>query len=210
MTHHRRAVKRVRSRWKRWRIEMRQGWRRLMRLEGSPRAIALGLAVGVLVAFSPTIGLQMIIAGFLAAALRANPAPAVAAVWITNPVTIPPIFAATYSLGRIFWPGRPIDIHAVLTRFVRDLSRLEFYELLSQFRELLELGVDVLVPMFIGGLIIGLAAASLTYPVALVLVTRARVLVDRGRERLAHRLAEAKPKRQDAADGNGSAPTGGA
>lgn len=161
-----------------------------MRLEGSPRAIALGLAIGIVVAFSPTIGFQMIIAGFLAAAVRANPAPAIAAVWITNPVTIPPIYAGTYYLGRHFWSGRPIDIHAALSRFVRDLSRLEFYEVVSQFRELLELGVDVLVPMFIGGAIIGLAAGAMSYPITLILVNRARRLVEIGRQKLARRHAE--------------------
>jgi len=195
MTVRQERIKRVRARWSRWRIGMRQGWRRLMRLEGSPQAIAMGMAVGVLVAFSPTVGFQMIIAGFLAAALRANPAPAVAAVWITNPLTIPPIFAATYSLGRLFWPGRHIDIHAVLSRFVHDLSRLEFYELFSQFRELLELGVDVLVPMFIGGLIVGVAGGAVSYPITLALVTRARRLIEQGKQRLAQRRAEARAHR---------------
>ncbi len=174
-----------------------------MRLEGSPRAIALGLAIGIVVAFSPTIGFQMIIAGFLAAAVRANPAPAVAAVWITNPLTIPPIYAGTYYLGRHFWAGRPIDIHEVLSRFVRDLSRLEFYEVVSQFRELLELGVDVLVPMFIGGAIIGLAAGAISYPVTLILVARARRLVEIGRQKLAHRHAERLAGRQSRAARDG-------
>lgn len=162
-----------------------------MRLEGSPRAIALGLAIGIVVAFSPTIGFQMIIAAFLASMVRANPAPAMMAVWITNPLTIPPIYAATYYLGRYFWSGRPVDIHAAMSRFVHDLSRFEFYEVVGQFRQLLELGVDVLVPMFIGGAIIGLIGAVISYPITIIAVNRARRLLELGRHRLAERRARA-------------------
>lgn len=163
----------------------------MVRLEGSPRAIALGLAIGIVVAFSPTIGFQMIIAAFLASMVRANPAPAIMAVWITNPLTIPPIYAATYYLGRHFWSGRPVDIHKAMSGVVHDLSRFEFYEVVSQFRQLLELGVDVLVPMFIGGAIIGLIVALISYPITIIAVKRARRLLELGRHRLAERRARA-------------------
>ncbi|MCC6908343.1 MAG: DUF2062 domain-containing protein [Phycisphaerales bacterium] len=191
MRHRRRRFTRLRAIWIRARRGSREGWRRMLRLEGSPRAIALGLAIGIVVAFSPTIGFQMIIAAFLASMVRANPAPAMMAVWITNPLTIPPIYTATYYLGRHFWPGRPVDIKLTLSRFVRELGRFEFYEVYSQFRELLELGVDVLAPMFIGGAIIGIALGAISYPIALIAVNRARRLLEAGRHRLAERRARA-------------------
>lgn len=185
----RRSSKRVRGAWIAFRRGAREGWRRTVRLEGSPRAIALGLAIGIFVAFSPTIGFQMIIAAFLASMVRANPAPAIMAVWITNPLTIPPIYAGTYYLGHRFWSGRPVAIREALSSLVRDLRRLEFYEIVPQFRQLLELGVDVLAPMFIGGAIIGLALATISYPITLVAVSRARRLLELGRQRLAERRA---------------------
>lgn len=180
-----RQRKRFKALWIRFRRGSREGWRRVIRLEGSPRAIAMGLAIGIVVGFSPTVGLQMILAAFLASMVRANPAPAIMAVWITNPVTIPPIYAATYYLGRQFWAGRPIDIHAELSGLVHDLSRFEFYEVVAQFRKLLELGVDVLVPMFIGGAIVGGILALISYPIAIIAVIRARRLLAIGRQKIA-------------------------
>ncbi len=55
--------------------------------------------IGLFVAFLPTIG-QMPIAALLALLFRVNLPIAVALVWISNPLTMPPIFFATYELGR--------------------------------------------------------------------------------------------------------------
>ncbi len=65
-----------------------------------PHRVALGAALGMLVAFTPTIGFQMVIVLTLASLLRANKLVGVPLVWISNPLTIPPIFYAGYSLGR--------------------------------------------------------------------------------------------------------------
>ncbi|HIC22647.1 MAG TPA: DUF2062 domain-containing protein, partial [Planctomycetes bacterium] len=35
-------------------------WRRILQLEGSSHSIALGTAIGLFVAMTPTVGLQMI------------------------------------------------------------------------------------------------------------------------------------------------------
>ncbi|MDZ7620232.1 MAG: DUF2062 domain-containing protein [Patescibacteria group bacterium] len=66
-----------------------------------PHRVALGAAVGMFVAFTPTIGFQMAIVVAVAALLRANKLVGVPLVWISNPLTIPPIFYAGYSLGRL-------------------------------------------------------------------------------------------------------------
>ncbi len=55
--------------------------------------------VGLFTAFLPILG-QMPIAALLALVCRVNLPIAVALVWISNPITIPPIFFATYELGR--------------------------------------------------------------------------------------------------------------
>ena len=71
----------------------------IMRLPGSPQALALGVAIGLFLAFTPTLGVQMLLAAVLAAGLRASKAAALAAVWISNPLTAAPIYAATYGVG---------------------------------------------------------------------------------------------------------------
>jgi len=59
-----------------------------------PRAVALGLGIGVLIPFMHTV-----IAAVLAIPLRANIAVAAAFTLLVNPLTIPPIYYAAYRIG---------------------------------------------------------------------------------------------------------------
>ncbi len=56
------------------------------------------VAVGLFMAFMP-IPFQMVAAGALAIMLRLNLPLAVALVWVTNPITIPPLFLFCYKIG---------------------------------------------------------------------------------------------------------------
>lgn len=65
------------------------------------------VAVGLFVMYAPPLG-QMFVAAAIAIALRVNLPISVALVWITNPVTIPPMYYFAYLIGaRIL--GKPID-----------------------------------------------------------------------------------------------------
>jgi uncharacterized protein (DUF2062 family) len=62
------------------------------------KSIGKGVAIGLFCAFLP-MPMQMILASFLAVIFAGNILISIALVWITNPVTIPPIYYALYKLG---------------------------------------------------------------------------------------------------------------
>jgi uncharacterized protein (DUF2062 family) len=126
--------------------------RDLAGLDDPPHKIALGLALGIFVGFLPIMGIQMAVVLPIALLFRSNKVAAVAGVWITNPVTVIPIYFLDYLVGVLFTPYehltwadfKGIFAGATMTRF-------------------LELGESFLVPLFVGGAVIGLVAAFLTY-----------------------------------------------
>lgn len=62
------------------------------------RTVAGGAALGLFVGFMPVLG-QMFIAAALAIFFRVNLPLAAMGVWITNPLTVAPIYFFTYKLG---------------------------------------------------------------------------------------------------------------
>ncbi len=70
------------------------------------RSVAGAMGVGVFFAFVP-LPMQMLMAAAAAIWLRINLPIAVAMVWITNPVTMAPIFFFTYKVGTWLLGTRP-------------------------------------------------------------------------------------------------------
>jgi hypothetical protein len=63
-------------------------------------SIAMAFAVGLFCAFIP-VPFQMVLAAAGAIWLHANLPASVALVWLTNPVTMPPIYYAAYKVGAL-------------------------------------------------------------------------------------------------------------
>jgi len=61
-------------------------------------SVARAMAVGLFAAFIP-LPMQMLIAASFAVPLRSNLPISVGLVWLTNPITMPPVFYCTYKLG---------------------------------------------------------------------------------------------------------------
>jgi uncharacterized protein len=89
------------------------------------RSVSGGFFVGLFWAFFP-MPFQMVAATATAIPARVNLPIAVALVWITNPITIPPIFFATYKLG--CWilgqPGVSADFQPTLQWFSDSLGQI--------------------------------------------------------------------------------------
>ncbi len=64
------------------------------------RAVAGGLALGLFIALTPTIPFQMFLAVLGALYFRFNLPIALAACWVTNPLTLAPIYLTCWKFGR--------------------------------------------------------------------------------------------------------------
>jgi len=119
---------------------------RAKKLQGDPHYIAVGMAIGVFVAITPTIPFHTAIALGLAFMLRGSKAAAAIAVWVSNPVTIPVFYLGSYKVGN-FILGNSIPFDPK-------------YESLS---ELAKLGLDATIAMMVGGVILGIVPGIAAY-----------------------------------------------
>ncbi len=129
---------------------LQKGYARFLKIRGHPHEIALGLALGLFVAMSPTMGFQMAIAICLATLFKWNKMSAGLGVWVTNPVTAPVIYPVCYYLG-----SRIYSVPKAQTVSVEHDVKI-FYTLLVKAPELF-------IALTIGGVIIGLPLAVAGY-----------------------------------------------
>ena len=131
-----------------WSRAARYIWRRVWRLSGTPHTIALGVAAGVFISFTPFLGFHIMIAMLIAWVCRANILGAVFGTLAGNPVTYPPIWIATYDLGNYMLGqhSQNVDLTALL------MGGKAFDALLP-----------VIVPMAVGSVPLGLAGGLATY-----------------------------------------------
>ena len=152
--------------YRRWSLmrQLKLNVLRLIRLRAEPNDIAKGFALGIFIGMTPTFGIQMVIAVFLAMLLEENKIAAAVGVWITNPLTIPPIYAATYWLGTLFWAGPPAaTIYKTLTVAVRKLGSFSFWEMYGQFIAFFTVARDIFAPLVIGGVLAGALLGGVSY-----------------------------------------------
>ncbi len=71
--------------------------------------LANGLSLGLFIAFTPTIPFQMLLCIIGAVILHVNLPIALAACWITNPVTAIPVFLAAHKLGKCVLENTAIE-----------------------------------------------------------------------------------------------------
>lgn len=108
-------------------------------------SVSLAFLVGVFCAFLP-IPAQMAVAAVIAIIVRCNLPIAVVLVWISNPITIPPIFFACYKFGAWLLEIPPRD-------FAIELS----------WSWLTDVFVDIWKPLITGSLAAGCAFSISSY-----------------------------------------------
>ncbi len=136
---------------------------RFIRIQGRPRDIAMGFALGLFVGMTPTMGFQMAIAVFIAAILRWNKFSSVAGVWITNPVTAPFIYGMNYMVGK-----KMFHIE-VVTPSIGNMSMKSLVDLLCETP-------DIFLAMTLGGIVVGIPLAIGGYYLAYAAVKNYQTL----------------------------------
>jgi uncharacterized protein (DUF2062 family) len=123
---------------------------RFLKIRGRPRQIALGLALGLFVGMTPTLGIQTPIALFAASVLKWNKISAALGVWITNPLTAPFVYGLTYLVGK-----EALGI-ATSPQLSDEFS-------IGAFRAIVERTPEIFAALTAGGVILGLPVAVLGY-----------------------------------------------
>lgn len=123
----------------------------------TPRRVAGGVALGVFIAFTPTLGLQMLIYAALAAVLPINKLAGFPALFISNPLTAVPIYYAGWWVGARVMRSGPESGAALLGNDEKTGDQVAVWGRL--WDALLAVGAEV----WVGSLILGSGAAILAY-----------------------------------------------
>jgi len=144
---------------------------RILHADDTPHRLALGIALGIFVAWTPTIGLQMVLVLLLASLVRANGRVGVPLVWISNPLTMVFIYYPNYLVGRYllgWFADQPrasysyekLRAHLDQMR-LRGIFTGEFWRNLGDL--VLEVGA---VELIVGSVVVGLVLGGIMYIVS--------------------------------------------
>jgi uncharacterized protein len=148
--------------------------RKILMLDDTPHSVALGTAIGMFVGMTPTVGIQMIIVLVIAFLtrpfLRFNKIAAVLTVYVTNPLTIIPIYWFNYQVGRWFVPSR------IASEDFVDIVRFDSHDNWSE--RAMSLITELGAPLLVGCLLVAVVSSVLTYPTMRWLIRRCHQLDD--------------------------------
>ncbi len=140
-------------------------YQRMLALEDTPERIALAFAIGVFLSFSPLLGLHTFLGLTVAFVFGLNRVAVLIGLFVNNPWTLIPIYAAGAYMGRLLvgptaGPALPhFGWHQILNR--------DFWlQLAGQWPSLK--------PLFIGSIVLSCAFSLCSYLLTLFLLQRAR------------------------------------
>lgn len=150
--------------------------RSVLALDDSPHAIALGVGIGIFVGLTPSIGIQtVLILGVIFLSrpfFYFNGTAAMASTYISNPLTMAPMYYFWYRLGAWFIPGTDTNVNFD--------GLLNFDGLAGWWESTSALAVQVGLPMLVGALMTAPIGAAIAYPLTHYLVRLFRKSSGRG------------------------------
>jgi len=132
-----------------WSRSARYYKERVIRLAGEPHAIALGVAIGVGIAFTPFLGFHILIGLPIAYFVGGNLIATAIGTAFANPLTLPFIWASSYRLGRMMLGAPHVRGEEDITHGLAAKSFDAVWPILK--------------PMIVGSVPLGLVAAVIAY-----------------------------------------------
>lgn len=145
-------------------LRIRPLLRILKNFRGSPEAIAGGFSLGLFLAFTPTVGVQILLAVFFATLLKVSRPASLIGVMVTNPLTVPPIFTFNYWVGNLFLDGPLVrDVYHHFLQIAGKMAKLDFWEVGELIKAFSETGREMLLPLILGSIIVATLVGAVSY-----------------------------------------------
>jgi hypothetical protein len=137
-------------------FHLNQAYSRMMSINGEPRPVALGYALGTFLAASPLMGVHCVLAVIIAGACRWNRLSAGIGALSSNLLIAPVLYSGTYLVGS------------------KILGLNEILKVPESFDELLSQSSEALLALSLGGIIVGIPLAVSSYFICYFVVKRYR------------------------------------
>jgi uncharacterized protein (DUF2062 family) len=162
-----------------WSRSFKYFTKRVLRLSGSPHAIATGVAIGVFISWTPFLGAHIIMSVVISVVIGANAIAAAFGTAIGNPLTFPFMWWSTYKLG--------VQLLGIKTPHIRfsEIAHGITHEPVGHI-------LPIFKPMLVGSIPLGLVSGVVAYAIVWFAV-RAYQIARRQRLATRRRNREAVP-----------------
>jgi hypothetical protein len=150
---------------------------KIIHIDDSPHKIALGLALGLFIAWNPLFGLHILMVIFLSILLRANKFAALVSVCVSNIFTIPFVYYPAYLVGRavygFFFPNGIMSkqqVSQLFTELFVPSNMLANFHTREYWRQFLTLSKAIGPELWIGCFLLGGFIALCSYIICYNLV----------------------------------------
>jgi len=131
-----------------WRAKLQAA----LTLEDAPNVIARGVALGLIIGMTPTVGIQWAAALILSKLFKASTPAAMSLIWLSNPLTLAPLYWLDFKIGSFLFPSAGASPEAW-----SELLELMSQGIFDSIPQLLGVGASVFLTTLLGGLVLGAA-----------------------------------------------------
>lgn len=121
---------------------------KITKINDTPESLARGIAIGFFFGVSIFWGLQILLSLVFAQIFKGNKKASIIMTAVSNPLTTPFIYSASYKIGHFI---------------VNDQEKIIDYSAISTFRDILDLGLPFIEAIFTGTIIVGLSGGIACY-----------------------------------------------